>query len=287
MVIKGNNQAESEFDKYSNEQIALSVLPTQLKNSEMELERALTGIRAGLEENKTPYEIADILMGYKVSNPDDFSDNMRKYISIGDFTNNQISDMARLINSGNKVEAMLKVENVIMSTAKSLDPDGYIGEPTAKTAIEKSKNLADKIEGLPEDENPIGNFSGTFEQWIGRFKSKEAQTIATDITDAIKEMRKRLLGSAVTPSEEAFLDPIIPQLSDTAENFMIKLEKLRTAPLLELNSVRGTFNLPILDENALLDKYSRVNLYNENGTNNLDNTWTSSSQDNDLDTIWQ
>ena len=99
------------------------------------------------------------------------------------------------------------------------------------------------------------------QEFFGRFKSGDAQKVATKSTSLVKEMRKRLLGSAVTPSEQEFLDPLIPKLSDTPENFMIKLDQLRRSPLAQLNSVRSTFGLPELGEDSLINKNERINLY--------------------------
>ena len=76
-------------------------------------------------------------------------------------------------------------------------------------------------------------------------------------------MRNKLSGSAVTPSEEAFLEPLIPKLGDSPENFIQKLEQLRQNPLDQLNSVRGSVFLKDLDEGTLLDKAQRVSLYQD------------------------
>jgi hypothetical protein len=74
-------------------------------------------------------------------------------------------------------------------------------------------------------------------------------------------MRNQLLWSAVTPSEQAFLAPLIPDLNDTPANFMIKLNNLKNAPLQQYNNIRTTYWLPALDEDSLLNFKNRVNLY--------------------------
>jgi len=250
----------TDFEQYSQEQIALAVLPTQLKNSEAELKRALTGIRAGLKEGKTPYQIADTLMGYKITNPTAISDNLRKYLSIGDFTNSQIMDVARLLNAGDNTKAVTKIEQQIMESAKKADPDSYMGEATARLAVSRAKALQNTVEALGT-ESPVGVVKGTMESWMGRFRGKDAQNVKTQITNLVAEMRNRLSGTAVTKSEEAFLESIIPKLGDSPDNFMIKLNNLRTQPLMQLNEVRATYELPQLTEQTLINKDSRVALY--------------------------
>lgn len=253
---------EIKFEKYASEQIALSVLPTQLKNSEVELKRALDGINQGLKTGLSPYEIADALMGYKISNPSDFSDNMRKYISIGDFDEQKIGEIARLINNGNQEAAVAKIENSMMEYAKKIDPDSYIGEATVKNATQRADTLIDYINGFDVDDLPISVVSGTFEKYIKkRFKGSEETDIMAQITRLTAEMRHKLLGSAVTPSEERYLEPLIPSINDTPENFMIKLEKLKSEPLLELNNIRSTYELPTLDAGTLTNRSERVRLY--------------------------
>ena len=74
-------------------------------------------------------------------------------------------------------------------------------------------------------------------------------------------MRKDFSGSAVTPSEERFLAPIIPDLSDKPDVFMYKLEALGSEPLRQLNNIRTQYGLIPLDEVSLKDKNVRVEDY--------------------------
>ena len=252
-----------EFSQFAQEQIALSVIPSTLKNSDVELKRLLTGIRTGLSQGKTAYEIADNLMGYQISEPDEFSNAMRQYISIGDLTSQQISEMARLINGGKQVNAISKMENILMEKGRKENPDNFIGESTVRTAAERSNYLQDLIGQLGE-ESPVGVITGSMEIWLKqKFKSKEAAAVRAKITSATAEMRNRLSGTAVTDTEARFLEPLIPALNDTPDNFMIKLNELKNAPLQQLNGIRSVYNLPALDEETLLDKSQRVGLYDE------------------------
>ena len=259
MLTAKQDKSLDPFEQFTDEQIALSVIPTQLKNSDVELKRILEGVRLGLDQGKSAYEIADNLMGYKIQEPTGFSNSIRQYISIGDLSTSQIGEVARLINNGNQTTALSKVESQIMNIAQESNPDSFISEGATRIAVEKTRDLTNLIDEL--DQSPIGVAKGTFSEWIGKFKGKEAQRIKTDVTSIVAEMRNRLSGTAVTENEQRFLEPLIPSLNDSPQNFMIKLNKLRTSPLLELNALRSIYDLPTLNERSLLDLNERVRLY--------------------------
>lgn len=171
-------------------------------------------------------------------------------------------DLANLINSDKSPEAIRKVETYVMNQARTNDPDNFLSESTVKLTTQKVKELDSLIKQLDKDgTNPIGNFNGTFENWVGRFKGKEAAKIKAKITTLVANMRKDLSGSAVTPSEMTFLIPIIPDLGDTGENFAVKYNELKVSPLQQLNSIRTTYGMPELDENSLMDQKQRTALY--------------------------
>ena len=210
----------------------------------------------------------DTILGFNVKKNEPLGRNLQEVL-VGFGAENGLSDfdmvgLARLLNADKTVGAMTKVENSGMKEAQKLNPDGFISEATTVASADRSNTLRDLIEGL--DESPIGVASGTMESWLGRLRGKEATAIGTKIVSAVAEMRKRLLGSAVTPTENVFLAPKVPILGDSPENFMIKLQELESDPLLQLNSIRGTVGLPQLTENTLLDKNQRVGLYETGGT---------------------
>ena len=75
-------------------------------------------------------------------------------------------------------------------------------------------------------------------------------------------MRNELSGTAVTASESAFLNPIIPELYDTEANMMDKIRGLRRNPINEYNQLRSLGGLPKLNETSLFDMSQRANQYN-------------------------
>jgi hypothetical protein len=197
----------------------------------------------------------------------DIADSLRNVVTqnlpLGKtFKDFDAAGLANLINDGKLPEAIRKVENYVYSNAKITEKDNFLSEASVRATVNKSDELAKLVKDLEAAEGaPIGNIKGTLENWKGRFKNKKAVEIAGKITTLVANMRKDLSGSAVTPSEMKFLDPIIPMLGDSVENFLVKTEQLKTSPMQQLNSIRTTYGLPELDQNNLTDQKKREALY--------------------------
>lgn len=231
--------------------------------SDKEGEKVSRFVQSGIAAGKNENDILDTILGFNVKKNEPLGRALQEVL-IGFGAENGLADfdmvgLARLLNSDNTVAAMTKVENSGMKEALKLNPDGFISEATTVAATDRSGTLRELIEGL--ENSPIGVASGTMESWLGRLRGEDATAIGTKIVSAVAEMRKRLLGSAVTPTENVFLAPKVPILGDSPANFMIKLLELETDPLLQLNSIRGTIGLPLLTKDTLLDKKQRVGLY--------------------------
>lgn len=253
-----NDPEDGGFDQFSQEAIAMSVLPTQLRNSDTEAKYYKEGIAKGLEQGLDPYEIADVLMGYNVQNKDEFSSSVRQLIGQSELQPAKIADVARNINAGNYGNALAIVENSIMARAKK-ETDSFVSESMTKTATQRATELETKINGL--EKSPIGVTKGTMEKWLGKLRGKESSKIMADIVRQVAQMRKEFSGSAVTPSEERFLAPIIPDLADKPDVFMYKLQALGTEPLRQLNNIRQQYGMISLDNQSLNDKNIRVEDY--------------------------
>lgn len=249
---------ESTFDKFAQEQIALAVLPVQVKNSEMELKRALEGINAGLAQGLTPYEIADNLMGYKVDNPDDFSNTIRGYISQSANINpNDPAEYARLINSGNKTGVVRKIENSIQQGT-----DTQARETTARYTYDLAPQIYKEITAM---ENKFGLVEGNWNKLKKKVTaSEDFQKVSSELTAYVQEWRRQMSGTATTPTELKMIDELLPSVTDNPINLKQKIRTFAEMQLNILNSNRGSLNLPKLDINSLLDYNSRVGLYENN-----------------------
>ena len=271
-----------DYKQFSRENIALSVIPAQLKNSENELKRLLTGIRSGLNSGKNPYEIADNLMGYMVESPSAFSEGMRKYISIADLTPTQIGEMGRLINAGQNDKAISIIENSVYEKARQQQGEKFVSEAD----VTYVKQKADEIEKLLGEgwANEVGAFTGSFSNFLSRkFGIGQSTQIKAKITNIAADLANRRGGSAITEEEwDRLIGPNVPALNDNATTFKEKLRELVDDPLARLNSERVSFSLPELDTKTLLNRNLRIPAYsslsafdpmgiNDVSTKNLDN----------------
>lgn len=254
--------------------------------SDAEGERVQRFIQAGMAEGKSEFEIMDDVLGYKITRNRPLAENLRSVLlSVADEDGLAGFDMvgiARMINDGQDARAIQRVEQVVYEKAQKLDSDMYMGEATASYADSKVRQIHNQINRLPEDEVPIGVVTGTMQNWLGRLRGENAATIRASITSLVAEMRNRLSGTAVTDSEAAFLEPLIPDLSDSPNNFMRKLGELQTDPLMRVNEVRSTYNLPKLDTLHLKDKSARIGLYQESNDPLAVTTVSNVSEDNPL-----
>lgn len=250
-----------DFNQFSREQVAFSVLPTALKNSDAEAKRLLSGIRLGLSEGKTPYEIADNLMGYRVENKTAFSEGMRKYISLADLQPAQISELARLINAGDNEKAISVVENAIYKKIETQQGDKYVSEADVQYVSSKVDEITQLLgEGWADD---VGAFTGTFSSWLSKkFGWTDAAKIKAKVTNIAAELVSGRAGSALTEEEwKRLVEPNIPAMSDSGKTFRMKLTELVDDPLTRLNSERTQFELPRINKNELVNRSARVPAY--------------------------
>ncbi len=250
------SEAGDNFDQFAKEQIALSVLPVQTRNSENELNRALDGIRKGLAQGLTPYQVADNLMGYKVEKPDAFTDSIRGYISQSDKLDaGAPGDFARLINSGNKEAVVSKLESAILKGTKvkeELEPLArYMGQ-FGDTAVSEINAMISKL-GIV-----AGNWNKVAKKVV---KSEDFQKLSSDLAALTAEWRKSMVGTAVTENELKFIDDLVASTKDNPFNAIAKIKSLQDMSLQKLNANRQTYNLPTLDKNSLYDMSARVKLY--------------------------
>lgn len=178
-----------------------------------------------------------------------------------DIQNQKIGILGQQLNSGNYKGAMETVERFAMNNAQKLDPSGYMGNATAQNYLKKGNELSTLI---ADAEDIIGPLQGSWENVkgkLGKSKSAKAATISAKIAALTAEMRHDLSGTAVTPSESAFLEPLIPSLSDTMDNFGVKIKALNENALSKLNTTRNSVSLPTVSAEQVIDPKKRLILY--------------------------
>lgn len=216
------------------------------------------------DANMSEQEIYDSLAGLPPEVNTPYNAGFRDIIVANSETmEKQTGNMGRLgqqLSSGNYQGAMNTAENLAMAEAQKLDPDGYMGTATAQNYLKKAKKLNELLVGA---EDVIGPIEGTFDSIKGKLKNKsnKGSEIAAAITQLVAEMRHDLSGTAVTQSETAFLDPLIPSNSDTIPNFKIKLKSLDEGTLGKLNSTRSMVSLPTITTEQVIDPKKRLQVY--------------------------
>lgn len=216
---------------------------------------------AGLGEQ----EILDTIAGLPPEVNSPYNSTFRDIIvSNSDTMEKQTANIGRLsqqLSSGNYEGAMKTVENFAMQEAQKLDKDGYMGTATAQNYVKKAQELS---KAISDAEGIIGPLEGTWEQIkgkLGKSKSAKAADVSAKIAVLVAQMRNDLSGTAVTSSEAAFLEPLIPSLSDTMDNFEVKVKNLKGNTLNQYNSTRSTVSLPEVTEEMVVDPKKRLILY--------------------------
>jgi hypothetical protein len=272
----GSGDSNITSDQFTKEQIALSVVPTQLINSDRELTRYLEGIRLGLKEGKTPYQIADEMMGYNITEPNEFTASMRQYIALANLGKAEIGNVARLINSKNYAGAIAVIENKVLQSQKQNDPESFVGEATPRYYAEKVEEIKKTIQdaGLLDAIGPVEGSIATIFNKVPLTRRAEALKVQAKVTSLVAEMRNHLAGTAVTESEKKFLEPLVSSLTDKKGIFINKLDEISGNALTRYNNTRAAGGLPELNTNQLLDKAKRISLYGSGPTstnNSIDN----------------
>lgn len=240
-----------------------AMIPTQLMNSEMELNKLESNI-----ENlyKAWYSAEDAVLQYMWFNINKESDkpiamnlvNAVRSLSNEDSVQSAVSYISQRINAWDYNWAIKKVENLVRAEAKKQEPDGYFDESTARWLVQKANELLEIANSMPED---IGVFQWTMQKYLKKLKSSDASKLNTAIAYLTDEQRLRQVWSNVTDHELEMVKNWIPQIDDRTDTFINKINQLKQNALTNLNAWRQTYWLPALDEENLLNTANRQNLY--------------------------
>ena len=222
------------------------------------IEGSISKLRsAGLSET----EILDKLGGFSTEITTPYNSSFRDLIVSNTETNEQqgqlMGKVSTLLNNGNFAGAMKSVENAAMANAKTLDPDNYLGNATADNYLRKIDQIREDL----EKGGVVGYVSGNTQKVLGRLKSKDAAKLQAEITDLLVQMRHDISGTAVTPSESKFLDPLLADISDKESNFIQKLNVFENRILGQHNATRSSVGLPEVSVGQVLIPAQRLELY--------------------------
>jgi lysozyme len=217
-------------------------------------------------QGKSRYDLTLRLLGYVPKRNKDVGETLinmlSPFVGAEGLTEFSFPILGQQLDSGNIEGAINMVEKFVSRKAQDIEGDGYFAESLARQTIQKSNEIQELFNFYEQKgENPVDVFSGKMSNWLGKFRGEEAARLKARIVSMTAEMRKRLLGSAVTSTELRSLEPLLPDIDDSPANFVAKLEEIRSKSLIELNSWRATYGLPELGEDSLLDTQKRKALY--------------------------
>lgn len=213
---------------------------------------------SGLSEQ----QILDVFSGWSADVSTPFNNSFRDILLTtqenGEGVSQALTRAGSLLANKNYKGAMNLVENQALDTIKT--QDGYVG----KIATENYTRKVDRIKQLLKQGgvwDGVGPLEGNFQNLLRRVKGNRATEIKAELTNLYKDMRKESAGSAVTPSEMKFLDPLFATVTDTKGNFLEKLDVFQRGILDGHNSTRRTVSLPEVQVKDILDPNERLLLY--------------------------
>lgn len=260
-----------------------NMVPATLMNSEIELEQ-LNGIIKSLYQSGTSAE--DAVLTYLWV---DIPKKEDKKFAAGLISTakwltavqpNFYSNLSDFINKWDRENAVLYMEREAVRQAQKDNPDLKFSDAWTSFAVKQGQDIKTLMDQYTNQFWPIqGKWNDLTKWWFG---NKEAQKLATKITQAIAKVRNDLVGSQITSNEKALIQELIPSLDETADTAYIKVQNLIDTPLSQYNQARSYVGLPELTNDTLLNRKNRVNLYNS-----IQDTWTPASSTSSNPTQYQ
>ena len=239
----------------------LSGLPTRMKDSDAEKQFLRTYFDDAKVRGLTPFGMIDELTGYRVDSPSAFSEGMRNFMLTQDLAPERIAEIGRLINKGQYADAIKKVEDAAYLKALAIDRDNFTSEQAAIYAVKQVDEILKTLgEGFTDNIGPVEGL--LLNKALGKLRPKDATELMQKITQLTAKFQKSQAGTAMTESEYSrIISPIVPSTTDKAGAFLEKLNGIKSNALRELNAVRASQELPVINERELLNRNLRVPAY--------------------------
>lgn len=232
--------------------------------SEWEWKRVEETLKAWMSAGKSTNEILyDILWmtitnNQNVANP--FIDIMVQNSDADWLSAYNVQWFSDFINKWKFTQAMNLVEQAV-AKERGWDFSKNLAwyENGAKYAYEKWNEIIDLIN---KESNKLWIVAGNVNKLRTKFvKDKDFQKIKSAIVNYVTDWRHEMLGAATTETELKMIDDLLPAVTDNPFNAITKIEEFQDYWLRKYNNTRGNLYLPVVDENSLLDKNKRLNLY--------------------------
>jgi len=252
-MLFGKGRAFGEGDK----QTAQDLVKGYLSETGMSLDEFKKG---GI------YNLVDEYTGFTITRNKPLAEGLRTVmLNISGekgFSDYDTEGVARLINSGNDMEAIRKVENVALSEyQKQFGKTDMVTEDDIKYVYDQVQEI-NKLIGEGALDN-IGAFTGSIDNFLARkFGFGQSVKIMAKVNSLTAELINKRAGSNITDNEwERIIAPSVPQKNESARTFKDKLEELVNNPLIRLNAQRSQVSLPQLNINNISIPESRIDNY--------------------------
>ena len=261
-----------------------SALPARLKDSDAEKANLREYFNDAKTRGMTPFEMMDEMIGYRITEPSAFSEGMRNY-ALAHLDSQQTAAIGRLINNKQYGQAINVVETEAYKKVRINNPETFVSEAETRYVHEKSNEIQKTLESYGFFD-VIGPFTGTFDQAMGRLGRVKGAELKAKIINLTQQMQKKQAGSALTEDEwKRILEPVVPLLTDKRGTFEAKVKEGKNSILQHLNSERGQAELPMINEQELMNRDLRVASYSSFESKDpmgLGGGTTQSSTDNPL-----
>lgn len=262
---EGSKPGDTDY----NTSILISRLGKQIygtRISDLESQRVESFITQGIAMGKTEYQIIDDVLGFKVERNQVLADGLRNTLLAGSgaegLAGQDMLGLARLINTGQDLAAVQKIENVKMLEAQELvGKENFVSESDVSYVKQKVDEINTLLgEGWVDE---VGAFTGTFNNWLSKkFGTGQAGKIKAKITSLTADLTNKRAGSALTETEwERLVGPNVPEMSDAGGMVKTKLNELIDDPLAKLNAERKMVFLPELSRSHIANPSSKTRLY--------------------------
>ena len=233
-----------------------NLIPTQLKNSEKELDNLY---EIAKQLYKAWYSADEASMVFYWVDPREDKTWMLKNLIYKSrmwekLWDSYYWDLWWLVDAWMLDEAVAKVETSVL-------PSKYIDKETrAISIIKKIDRLRDKL----KEADPV---VWPFEWRISKFKKDYVdatwpyQQVASDIVQIYADIRNELMGAAVTDTELKANEDMFPSMNDKMASIKVKIQSLENSLLDDLNWYRDVYKLPELTKKSLLNQSLRKYQY--------------------------
>lgn len=237
------------------------MVPATLMNSEIELEQLNETIKAmhkaWLPANEAV--LTFLWVDLKEKNKEIWLNIIDTARLLEDLPSNYYTKVTDFVNKWNVEGAIRFTENLAIKEAQKINPDLKFSEWGTTFAVKQANDLLNLMEDYENRFWPLKWKWSNLTKWV--FWDKEAQKLATKITQSISKMRNDLVWANITGWEIKAINDLIPKLDETAETARVKVKNIKETPLLRYNQARKSIWLPEITEDQLLNFEKRVDLY--------------------------